>query len=168
MAAAHPALDEAFAAHARLDYEAIPPLLEEVLRTSTDADERIRAYELSATVAVTFDRISEAEAAYLEILALRPDYRLDDRVSPKLRAAFATARARRAVAEPIVAVPPSPPVAPTEGPGTALAAASSPPLYARWWLWTAIAVAAGVGAGIGIWAVSSPRLPETDYGPYRL
>jgi hypothetical protein len=50
------------------------------------------------------------------------------------------------------------------------AEAGAPPLYSRWWFWTA-AAAVAVGAGVGIYAATSshgPAVPASALGSKRV
>lgn len=100
-------------------------------------------------------RLKEAVATYQKLL--------DDPISQKETDLRAEAKRYQAQAVQELAAPPPPPLAPVTPPPLAPAAdtpQAKPPLYKKWWLWTAVGVAAaGVVTGIAIGAYAARPLP---------
>ncbi|MBI5508963.1 MAG: hypothetical protein HY903_09435 [Deltaproteobacteria bacterium] len=170
-------LDKAIAAYNALDYEAVTPLVQEALPACGESSDRVKAYELLATMHVMFGQSGDAEAAFLELLRLKADYVLPGNSSPKLHAALSAARDRAASGPtPVMASNPAArdgalaakSGAEAGGPFAAATVEPAPPFYGRWWFWTGIGVIVAGGIFWGVWQAQHPELPETDYGPFKM
>lgn len=100
-------------------------------------------------------RLKDAVATYQKLL--------DDPASQKEMDLRAEAQRYQAQAVQELAAPPPPPLTPVTPPPLAPAAdtpQAKPPLYKKWWLWTAVGVAAAgiaVGLGVGLTAAADAR-----------
>jgi len=98
----NPYLEEARELYLSFQFEGLIPKLEFALAVKgVTAAQRVEIYKLMALTHAAFDDAAQAEAAFLNILELKPDYELTGGASPKIRGYFAGAqkmyRARQAV-----------------------------------------------------------------------
>lgn len=94
---ANPALDRAREALDELEYRAAYDALDEALEAGTNTRaEMIEIYRLRGEVAASLGNTDDAVRAFESLLALDPDARLADGVSPKIGKPFATARRKAA------------------------------------------------------------------------
>ncbi|MBI5509600.1 MAG: hypothetical protein HY903_12680 [Deltaproteobacteria bacterium] len=115
--------------------EAVPLLRSLSANPALTEAERAQVYWWLGVALVAQGATAPSEAAFGELLRLRPDYAVDPMVSPKIRSAFETAKRRAAQSSGVNAIlqaAPPPPVA----------SATGPPWYRRWWFYTALTVVA--------------------------
>ena len=151
--------EEAFAAKR---YEQVLPALRAARAHPLTRDEQVRSDALEAMTEAAFDESEKAIEAFRRALELAPSFQVDPSASPKIRGLFAEARRRDLLLHPhpepqpaglrIVFVP-----APAE------ASAPSPPVWKRWWFWTAAGVVVA-GASAAIWYEAQPRFPQGSLG----
>jgi len=181
-------LTRARAAYDQLDYDKVTPLLEQALAQNNTVEDEVAIYELLGLIHVTYGHDQDAQAAFVELLKRRPDYRLPADSSPKIVSVFELAKSelvRRQASETPKRTsgdprPPAHPVPPKIEPtpiadrtaatgDRPVAGERSTPFYGQWWFWTGAIATVGlssVAAGVLVWFITRPGVPETDFGPY--
>jgi hypothetical protein len=153
-----PSLRSAIELYAALRYREVLPILEKA-RASNRLDEKdlMAAFEIEGRVQAVLGDAPAAEAAFLEVLERRPDYRITWEESPIISQVFEHARARfereqRAASPPSEPAPvqaaPSPPTIAVSAP--AIEAATEPERSSpvAWIVAIAVGLAAAGVAGV--------------------
>jgi hypothetical protein len=136
------------------EYQEVQPLVARALAGSLSNAERVRALlELLAITSAAFANGRAAVDAFERVLRLAPGYRPPASASPKVLSAFGEAKAGLDVAA-ALALPPS--TAP-------VTARSEPPVWKRWWFWTAAGVLVAGGAVAAV-QLSRGQVPPGDLG----
>ncbi len=174
-------LKKAKKAYDNLDYTRVTPLLNRALKTSKTDAEKVEVYFLLGTMHAIYSRDQLAAEAFAEVLELDPSFELPPDTSPKIRSAFADARASvngRAVGggggpdeETRAAVDDELPqelFGATDGGMPGLAQRSRAPWYTKWWIWTLVGVAVAGGTGYLVYSLNRDDTPDHDFGPIPL
>jgi hypothetical protein len=163
LAAAQRAFDDA-------RFEDVLPALKNAMEGPLSPPELARALELKALTEAAFDNRPASVEAFRRLMALRPGYAPDSSYGPKVGACWEHARRLGPLGaapkpSPVEATPPVRPLPPGATPTATNAQETSPPLYARWYVWGAVGVAAVAGAVVaGVVASTHPVAPAGNLG----
>jgi hypothetical protein len=145
--AVNPNLAAAERAYEAGELEKVQGFIDKALAAQLSKAERIRAHELQALTAAAFDDSPRAINSFVQALKLEPTYDPGPRVSPKVRGLYAEARKQV-------------PLNATEVPVVGRSEANAkPPIWSKWWFWTAVGVVAA-GAATTAVVASQPKVPE--------
>jgi tetratricopeptide (TPR) repeat protein len=151
--------EQAFAAKR---YEQVLPALERARKAPLTREEQVRGDALEAMTHAAFDESEKAIEAFRKALQLEPDFQVDARASPKIRGLFAEALRRERLVHPRLNEPTANPTV-VFVPAPEQAAPASPPVWKRWWFWTAAGVVVA-GASAAVWYGAQPKFPEGSLG----
>lgn len=82
-----------------LEYEAVIAAADEILGSNADGKTKVEALRLKGSALVVLGRTDEAEATFIRIFAIDPNFELPDDTSPRVLAVFRPVRATWQVAE---------------------------------------------------------------------
>lgn len=151
--------EQAFAAKR---YEQVLPALREARAHPLSLPDQVRADALEAMTQAAFDESEKAIEAFRRALELDPSFQIDPHASPKIRGLLDEARRRDRLLHPRPAqVVLTPNV--LQAPVPEAPAAPAPPVWKRWWFWTAAGVVVA-GASAAVWYEAQPRFPAGSLG----